>query len=80
MDSEDNRVTKTRQPIPKMVSTLGFFYIGRMLTLDVDFLPTYSRGKNQNERNRSGRHELHRWAPGQRRHKGYRGNPLTRVE
>jgi hypothetical protein len=34
-------------------------------------------GKNQNERNRSGRHELHQWAPGQRRHKGYCNNPLT---
>jgi hypothetical protein len=32
--------------------------------------PNPPEGKNQNERDRSGRHELHQWAPGQRRHKG----------
>jgi hypothetical protein len=31
--------------IPKVISMLGFFYIGRMLTRDVDLLPAYLRVK-----------------------------------
>ena len=59
-----------QRAIPKMISMLGGFYIGRMLTPDVDFASNPPEGKNQNERDRGGRHELHQWAPGQRRHKG----------
>jgi len=31
--------------VPKLMSKLGFFYIGRMLTLDVDLLPVPLRAK-----------------------------------
>src|SRR5471032_2415529 len=50
--------------IPKLISMLAFFYIGRMLTSDVDLLPAHFGGKNQNKRDRGGRHELHEWARG----------------
>lgn len=52
-----------------------FFYIGRMLTLHVSLPPTHLRAKNQNERDRSGRHELHQRAQAQRRQKSYPNKP-----
>jgi hypothetical protein len=48
---------------------LGFFYIGRMLTSDVDSLPINLRAKNQ--RARPGRERrLHQCALGLRRYEG----------
>jgi hypothetical protein len=38
-------VEKAQWAIPKLISMLGFFYIGRMLTPDVDLLPTHLRAK-----------------------------------
>jgi hypothetical protein len=34
-----------QRAIPKLISMLGFFDIGRMLTPDVDLLPTHLRAK-----------------------------------
>jgi hypothetical protein len=34
-----------QQAIPKVISMPGFFYIGRMVTPDVDLLPTHLRAK-----------------------------------